>query len=129
MDEDDYISKNDPAKRLVCKKAVKMELPKAVVPASSPSSSRSPMNGSSRPCKRPRRSAAENVRSYAVPDSDEDAVMSDGTEEKKVVKETNLQQWIRHLGELLKDEQRKVRFATFLREVSRVLTASPVPRL
>lgn len=109
VDEDDYISKNDPAKRLVSKKPVKMELPKAVVPTSPSSSSRRPTSPSSRPCKRPRRTAAENVRSYAVPDSDEDATMSDGTECKKVVKETNLQQWIRHLGDLLKDEQKKVR--------------------
>jgi hypothetical protein len=43
------------------------------------------------------------------PDSDEDAEMSDASErEKKVVRETSMQLWIRHLGELLKSEQKKV---------------------
>ncbi|KAF6755958.1 hypothetical protein DFP72DRAFT_990005 [Ephemerocybe angulata] len=107
LDEDDYVSKSDPAKRLVQKKVVKMESPKASLPPSRASSSRRTASPTSRPCKRPRRTAT-NVRSYAVPDSDDDTVMS-GPLECKVTKETNMQLWIRHLGELLKVEQKKYR--------------------
>jgi hypothetical protein len=58
--------------------------------------------------------AAATVRSYAVPDSDDEAIADEadlgllaGQAKKKKV-ESNLQQWIKHLSILLKEEQKKV---------------------
>lgn len=61
----------------------------------------------SRGRKRPRRTAKETVRSYVVPDSDEDLGTSD-QDENEPFEETNLQLWIKHLSILLKTETRKV---------------------
>ena len=77
----------------------------------------SPTSGSVGPAKtvrkRPRRSAAI-ARSYVIPDSDDDSI-AEGVRDfvtsdfaKKRRCETNLQLWIKHLGLLLKEEQRKV---------------------
>ena len=108
FDEDDYISKSDPAKHFVRKKVVKVESPKQTpIPSCTHAGVSGSTARSSR--KRPRRTATANVRSYVDHDSDEDAEMSDASvREKKVVRETSMQLWIRHLGELLKSEQKKV---------------------
>ncbi|KAL0961156.1 hypothetical protein HGRIS_006128 [Hohenbuehelia grisea] len=68
--------------------------------------------------KRPRREAAAAVRSYVVPDSDDEAIIADSDEEmdeayvnavhvRQKKAETNLQKWITHLSALCKEEQRK----------------------
>jgi hypothetical protein len=55
--------------------------------------------------------AATIVRSYAVPDSDDDSLADEdvdfGGQAKKKKVESNLQRWIKQLSILLKDEQRK----------------------
>lgn len=63
--------------------------------------------------KRPRRTVTA-VRSYAVPGSDDEAI-ADGDDMGKHRKpaETSLQKWIYHLGELAKEENRKVRISVF----------------
>ena len=65
--------------------------------------------------KRPRRTAAGTIQSYAVPDSDDEAIVDELEPEclmkdsKRVQpKETNLQLWIKHLTVLLKVESRQV---------------------
>ena len=65
--------------------------------------------------KRPRRTVTA-VRSYAVPGSDDEAI-ADGDEMVKHRKpvETSLQKWIYHLGELAKEENRKVRVPIYVR--------------
>lgn len=105
MDEDDYVSKADAARCLVDNK-VKTESLQGSVPPSS-----SILRGK----KRPRRSTAVSIRSYAVPDSDDDAIVGDSgfsgysdIDKKKKIKDSSLQIWIKHLAELLKEEQRKV---------------------
>ena len=89
--------------------AVKVESPKSILPSTASRASPSVLSSQGPPLrrKRPLRSAVAHVRSYAIPDSDTDAEMSDEPE-KKVVKETSMQLWVRHLGELLKVEQKKV---------------------
>jgi len=64
--------------------------------------------------RRPRRTAA-TIRSYAVPDSDDDDITEEAeiawamhVDAKKRKVESNLQQWIKELSVLLKEEQRKV---------------------
>ncbi|TFY69079.1 hypothetical protein EVG20_g3301 [Dentipellis fragilis] len=63
--------------------------------------------------RRPRRSAATHVKSYAVPDSDDDAITGEKPDlgaESKVRKrkvESSLQRWIKHLQVLLREEQKK----------------------
>ena len=75
--------------------------------------------------KRPRRSAASSVKSYVVPDSDdEDIVMGEedprklkGVQQRPAKKrraESNLQRWIKQLTILFKEEQRKVRPSSLL---------------
>ncbi|KAJ7109731.1 hypothetical protein C8R43DRAFT_1079587 [Mycena crocata] len=73
--------------------------------------------------KRPRRSAAAAVNSYAVPDSDDEAIaaeedredefaeyrMGGGAKKKAIKVETSLERWIKALSELLKEEQQKYR--------------------
>jgi len=104
-DEHDYISKTDAEKFSLARGRVKVESPReGSLLRSLPSSSRGK--------KRPRRSAATTVRSYAVPDSDDEAIAEEEVmdrEERKVQPESNLQLWINHLGQLLKEETRKVR--------------------
>ncbi|KAI0372164.1 hypothetical protein BV20DRAFT_1050929 [Pilatotrama ljubarskyi] len=62
--------------------------------------------------KRPRRSVASGVKSYVVPDSDDEGI-ADGRDDslqrfaKKRRAESNMQRWIKHLAMLLKDEQKK----------------------
>ncbi|KAI0761934.1 hypothetical protein BD413DRAFT_616676 [Trametes elegans] len=62
--------------------------------------------------KRPRRSVASTVKSYVVPDSDDEDI-ADGRDDslqryaKKRRAETNMQRWIKHLAILLKEEQKK----------------------
>ena len=73
---------------------------------------------SSRSKKRPRRSTASTVRSYLVPDSDDETILDgrkpDGTslakskEAGKKKAESNLQRWIKHLTALQKEELKKV---------------------
>lgn len=111
MDEKDYISKSDLAQKASFKQKVKSESPQSVsVPSGSPMPSSTP---GPRGKKRPRRSAAVSVRSYAVPDSDDEAIaedyLIDDQEDKKVPRESNLQLWIKHLAQLLKVETRKVK--------------------
>lgn len=119
MDEEDYITKTDAARRLKVK--VKTETPQGRIPTPSYTASgriRS-IEGSTSPSssskgkKRPRRSAAA-VRSYAVPDSDDEAIMEPENEyelsdrKRPGSQDTNLQRWLKHLGELCREEQRKV---------------------
>jgi len=73
---------------------------------------------SSRSKKRPRRSAASTVKSYLVPDSDDDSILDEhkpdsvslakSKEAGKRKAESNLQRWIKHLTTLQKEELRKV---------------------
>ncbi|KAG6831944.1 hypothetical protein H0H92_006545 [Tricholoma furcatifolium] len=85
-------------------------------PVSSPRKTRthsetsSSSSSSGRRRKRPRRSATA-VASYVVPGSDDDEDLSDNEEEVKRSgsQESNILKWIEHLGELLKEEQRKLR--------------------
>ncbi|KAF8895518.1 hypothetical protein BD779DRAFT_1499942 [Infundibulicybe gibba] len=113
FDEEDYVCKTDSSRKLL-KSKVKMEIPQGSIPSTSRflgpiQSSSSPLLSSTlRGKKRPRRSAAAAVRSYAMPDSDEDTTAENyyPTVEKKGA-ETNLQKWLKHLGELMKEEQRK----------------------
>lgn len=77
------------------------------------SGSGSGQGGSSK--KRPRRSVASAVKSYVVPDSDDEDIVMEGEDEslqkfaKKRRQESNMQRWIKQLTVLYKDEQRKVR--------------------
>ncbi|TFK64618.1 hypothetical protein BDN72DRAFT_254986 [Pluteus cervinus] len=123
VDEDDYIAKTDAARRMLRSK-IKTESPSSSScsmgpPCSEASSSYSAVMkedfespSSSRGKKRPRRSAAA-VRSYAVPDSDDEAIME--VDELLPMDrkcqgqspETSLQLWLKNLGDLCKQEQRK----------------------
>jgi hypothetical protein len=110
MDENDYIAKNDEARNFEAKHQVKVEASPNKVPSSF---SPSPAPAANRGKKRPRRSAAVTVQSYAVPDSDDEGIMDDDTcfridDQEKKCKDTNLQLWIKHLGDILKSETRKV---------------------
>ena len=70
--------------------------------------------------KRPRRSVASTVKSYAIPDSDDEDIVVDGEDDtlqrfaKKRKAESNMQQWIKQLTLLFKEEQKKVRTWTEL---------------
>lgn len=74
--------------------------------------------GPSRSKKRPRRSAASTVKSYLVPDSDDESILDERKQDslslaisKEVGKkkaESNLQRWIKHLTVLQKEELKKV---------------------
>ncbi|KAI8969642.1 hypothetical protein BD414DRAFT_518471 [Trametes punicea] len=62
--------------------------------------------------KRPRRSVVSAVKSYAVPDSDDEEIadrLDDSLQRfaKKRRAESNMQRWIKHLAILLKEEQKK----------------------
>jgi hypothetical protein len=101
--EDDYLRKQAKPKT---KADVKTEVTQPSIP---------PPNTAStfKLDKRPKRMAA-TLRSYVVPDSDDDDI-TDYAEAwaihvyaKKRKVETNLQQWIKELSVLLKEEQRKV---------------------
>lgn len=68
--------------------------------------------------KRPRRSAASSVKSYLVPDSDDESILDEhkpdgmllaqSAEAGKRKAESNLQRWIKHLTVLQKEELKKV---------------------
>ncbi|KJA21186.1 hypothetical protein HYPSUDRAFT_42305 [Hypholoma sublateritium FD-334 SS-4] len=94
FDENDYLTDNN---------KVKIEPTQSTLSASPTLNS---PNSTSRGRKRPRRTAKETVRSYVVPDSDEDLATSD-QDENEPCEETNLQLWIKHLSILLKAETRK----------------------
>ncbi|KZT25395.1 hypothetical protein NEOLEDRAFT_1156310 [Neolentinus lepideus HHB14362 ss-1] len=69
----------------------------------------------SRGKKRPRRSAAASVKSYAIPDSDDETIAEEDATISRAMKaqakkkkfESNLQQWIKHLSVILKEEKKK----------------------
>ena len=111
MDENDYIAKNDAARILEAKQKVKVEAsPNTLASSFSPT----PPSVAVRGKKRPRRSAAATIQSYAVPDSDDEGIMDEDTcfridDQEKKCKDTNLQLWIKHLSNILKSETRKVR--------------------
>ncbi|KAK7689999.1 hypothetical protein QCA50_006641 [Cerrena zonata] len=71
--------------------------------------------GPSRGQKRPRRSVAAPVKSYVVPDSDDDEIVDaddamikqTSVQARKRKEESNMQKWIKHLSVLLKEEQKK----------------------
>ena len=111
LDEDDYIAKNDVVRNLEAKHKVKVEVSPNPLPSFSSST---PAPASNRGKKRPRRSAAVTVQSYAVPDSDDEDIVDEDScfrtdDQEKKCKETNLQLWIKHLSDILKSETRKVR--------------------
>lgn len=117
FDEEDYLTKQsdlEAKKASYQKTKVKTESTQTSIPLSSPSSPGFLIktDGSPRSRKRPRRTAAATVRSYVVPDSDDEAVADEevdiGGQERKKKVESNLQRWIKQLSILLKDEQRKV---------------------
>jgi hypothetical protein len=114
FDENDYISTDDSGQK---SRVVQMELTSTSL--STPSRSRAMSDAfspfSSRGKKRLRRAVA-TIRSYAVPDSDDDMFDDDSIEyssqmmhEKKLkIEESSLQKWVKHLTNLLKEEHRKV---------------------
>lgn len=109
--EEDHIAQ-DKMKSSGKKVKVKSESPSSFIAStsSSPSKAHSP-----RGRKRPRRSAAASVKSYVVPDSDDEAIAEqDATisralkvQAKKKKVESNLQQWIKHLSIILGEEKKK----------------------
>jgi hypothetical protein len=113
LDESDYISDEDIGQK---SRVVKTEAASASI---SISRSRTKPDVSTpltpRGRKRPRR-AANAIRSYAVPDSDEDLLFDYDSmefngldhERRTKIEETSLQKWVKHLGCLMKEEQRKV---------------------
>lgn len=117
FDENDYISADDAGKKL---RIVKTEISSTSLSTSSRSRTKSDASSGSRGRKRPRRAAA-TIRSYAVPDSDDDMFDDDSIEyssewhEKKLkTEETSLQKWVKHLANLVKEEQRKVRQLSYM---------------
>ncbi|KAJ6559193.1 hypothetical protein DFH09DRAFT_1083787 [Mycena vulgaris] len=124
--EDDYLGNTDSARHLFKKlnKGKSKEVPPASPTRIIKTEPVELLAGSPRGRKRPRRSAATAVNSYAVPDSDDEAIaaaedredefaefrMGGGGVKKKTVRvETHLERWVKALGELLKEEQRKYR--------------------
>jgi hypothetical protein len=110
--EDDYLNKQLKSK---IKTEVKTETTLLSIPPTSNRASTS--NQDKSPAKRrPRRTAAVAIRSYAVPDSDDEDITNEAettwamyVDAKKRKVESNLQRWIKELSVLLKEEQRKVR--------------------
>lgn len=114
--EEDYLNKESKFK---VKTEVKTETTQLSVPSASSSRRASTSRLEKSPSKkRPRRSAAETVRSYAIPDSDDEDIADEDEEEvpkvtsnaRKKRVESNLQIWIKELSVLLKEEQRKACF-------------------
>ncbi|KAI0822288.1 hypothetical protein BC628DRAFT_1421962 [Trametes gibbosa] len=122
--EEDYLSQEELSGIIACptkksrrsraraEQAIKCEMSPTPGPSSAsagPSTSRA---GPSEGKKRPRRSVTSTVKSYVVPDSDDEDI-ADGRDDslKKLAKkrraESNMQRWIKHLALLLKDEQKK----------------------
>jgi hypothetical protein len=110
--EEDYLCKQSKVK---VKTEVKTEATQLGIPLASnrPSISKLDMSpGKRRPT---RRTASENIRSYVVPDSDDDDIVDEAkttwvmqVDARKRKVESNLQRWIKELSVLLKEEQRKV---------------------
>ncbi|KAF9463035.1 hypothetical protein BDZ94DRAFT_648521 [Collybia nuda] len=112
LDENDYATKDDDVRKAYDSNKVKTEI--GHISPTSPLHDKFealPLGPPQRGKKRPRRTAT-TVRSYAVPDSDDDAIV-DGSdymeeyEKKPKLVESSLSKWIRHLSELMKEEQRK----------------------
>lgn len=111
--EDDFLPSDVKIKKETTPSTDIVTSASAPVASSSSASSRTP---SKRP-RRPRRSAASAVKSYVVPDSDDEAIAEEQVGEnvetsgshsgKKRVVETSLQKWIRHLTALQKGEIKK----------------------
>jgi hypothetical protein len=111
FDEDEYISRDEVGTK---SRVVKTEVTSISTSSRSraKSDALSPLTAQGK--KRPRR-AATTIRSYAVPDSDDDMLDDDSMEftaqapeKKPKIEESNLKKWIKHLGNLVKEEQRKV---------------------
>lgn len=109
--EDDYLNKQPKFK---IKTEVKTEAAQLRIPPASNGVLTSKPDKSV-PTRRPRRTAAATIRSYVVPDSDDEDIADEAettwamhVDAKKRKVETNLQQWIKELSVLLKEEQRKV---------------------
>ena len=111
FDEDDYLSDAAKAVRQAA------QTPGVKVEPSSPSGPTPGPSFSSRGRKRPRRSAAVAVLSYALPSSDDENLNGERPTKivhdtkKKVRQETKLQLWIKHLSLLLKAETKKVSYS------------------
>jgi len=106
--EDDYLNRQP---KLKIKTEVKTEVAQSPVPSTSNKAKLDKSSG----LRRPRRTTAATIRSYAVPDSDDDDIAEEAetawamhVDVKKRKVESNLQQWIKELSVLLKEEQRKV---------------------
>ncbi|KAG5639213.1 hypothetical protein H0H81_005692 [Sphagnurus paluster] len=99
-DEEEYVRPDEKGK---CN-AVKAESASTTL---SPTKNETSPSMTMRRRKRPRRSAT-NIGSYAVPDSDDDVIADDEPIIKKPpVVETSIQLWMKHLNEIMKQEQRK----------------------
>ncbi|KAI0947141.1 hypothetical protein AcV7_009642 [Taiwanofungus camphoratus] len=84
---------------------IRSEIPFDPLPGPSSSKPRISPRGK----RRPRRSAAASVKSYVVPDSDDEEIAGGKSDDhvKKRRVESNLQRWIKHLTLLYKEEQKK----------------------
>jgi hypothetical protein len=109
--EDDYLNKLPKPK---IKTEVKTETALISIPTTSNMDSTYNLDKSTGK-KRPRRTAAAAIRSYAVPDSDDEDIADEAettwtmhVDAKKRKVESNLQRWIKELSVLFKEEQRKV---------------------
>ena len=109
--EDDYLNQQSKPK---IKTEVKAETALINIPTAAIIDSTSNLDKSTEK-KRPRRTAAVAIRSYAVPDSDDEDIADEventwamHVDAKKRKVESNLQRWIKELSVLLKEEQRKV---------------------
>ncbi|KAG6890646.1 hypothetical protein C0995_006622 [Termitomyces sp. Mi166 len=100
FDEEDYIQEED---KVATNTPIKMETSSAAPPRVVASSSFSTGTGGR---KRPRRTVT-TIKSYAIPDSDDEGISDNDEMKKPKIQESNLQRWIFHLGELLKEEKRK----------------------
>ncbi|EIW59522.1 uncharacterized protein TRAVEDRAFT_28653 [Trametes versicolor FP-101664 SS1] len=119
--EEDYLSAEDlsgvvpaPGKKTRRSRAIKCETSPTPAPPSSAGAGPSTLAKTEGvpASKRPRRSVATSVKSYVVPDSDDEGI-ADGRDDslqrfaKKRRAESNMQRWIKHLAIMLKDEQKK----------------------
>ncbi|KAG6897068.1 hypothetical protein C0992_004309 [Termitomyces sp. T32_za158] len=104
LNEEDYIQDRGTSNR-----PVKMEASSESLPSSSTRTRLEafPLSSDIGGRKRPRRTAT-TIKSYAIPDSSDESIFDDDdTDMKPRIQESNLQKWIFHLGELLKEEKRK----------------------
>lgn len=116
FDEKDYVSQSSGNEQPSDHRKIKTEASRNLSlqeTTAGPSSSSSTL--AIRGKKRPRRSVAGTIQSYAVPDSDDEAIVDELEPEclikdskRAQPKETNLQLWIKHLTLLLKAESRQV---------------------